>query len=51
VGQKYFKRGGGKRPFGGQISTKYNKINNNSENFRRSKIAARREGAFAPGTP
>jgi len=33
VGQKCFKRGD-KRAFGGQKHTKYNKINNNSENFR-----------------
>jgi len=33
VGQKYFTRGG-KREFGEQKYTKYNKINNNSENFR-----------------
>jgi len=31
MGQKYFK--GGKRTFEGKY-TKYNKINNNSENFR-----------------
>jgi len=37
MGQKYFK--GGKRTFGGQKYTKYNKKNNKSENFRGGKIA------------
>jgi len=45
VWQKYFKGGENER-LGGQIYTKYNKINNNSENFRWCKIAARR--AFSP---
>jgi len=49
VGQKYFKGREGKRVFGEQKYTTYNKINNNSENFRRSKIAAR-EG-FASSLP
>jgi len=35
VGQKYFIFwGGGNERLGGQTYTKYNKINNNSENFR-----------------
>jgi len=32
--KKYFFLGGGKRTFGGAKYTKYNKINNNSENFK-----------------
>jgi len=37
VGQKYFK-GGGKQKFGGQKYAKFNKINNNSEKFRRARL-------------
>jgi len=33
-GAKYFKGKGGKRAFRGAKYTNYNKINNNSENFR-----------------
>jgi len=40
VGQKYFQGGGGKRAFGGKTYTKYNKINNNSKNFKGGKIAS-----------
>jgi len=36
VGQKYFK--GANVFFGGQKYTKYDKINNNSENFRRTRL-------------
>jgi len=40
LGKKYFK--GGKRMFGGQKYTKYNKMNNNnSENLSGGKIAAK----------
>jgi len=45
-GQKYFNGERGKRTFERQKYTKYNKINNNSENFSGSKIAAR--GCFTP---
>jgi len=36
AGQKYFKES--KRTFGVQKYTKYNKINNNSENFREARL-------------
>jgi len=42
VGQKYFKGGGG------QKYTKYNEINNNSENFKGARLLPGR--AFAPLT-
>jgi len=47
VGQKYFKERGQTSVMEGQKYTTYNKINNNSENFRRSKIAAK-EGFALP---
>jgi len=48
VGKSILRGGGGKRAFGGQKYTKYNKINNNSENFR-GQVAARK--ASPPGLP
>jgi len=42
VGQKYFKRRRGKHSFGRNAKyTKYNKINNNSENFKGARLQLR----------
>jgi len=50
VGHKYFK--GGKRAFGGgQKYTKYNKINNNSENFMRQYCCPGGGGLFPSLNP
>jgi len=40
--------GGDKRAFGGQKYTKYNKINNNSENFRKARLLP---GGLRPWLP
>jgi len=48
VGQKYFK-GRQTSVLGGQTYTKYNKINNNSENFSGARLLP--EGGFRPPGP
>jgi len=45
VGQKYLWEANERLGRGGQKYTKYKKINNNSENFRRARLLPR--GAFA----
>jgi len=47
-GKNILRREGGKQAFGGQTYTKYNKINNNLENFRGARLLP---GVLSPPGP